>query len=64
MRRTRAAYHYAIRQIKKNNESIVRERVADALLKDSGRNFWKEIKRIRSNKACNSRIIDANYNNL
>jgi len=39
MTRARAAYHYAIRQLKKNNESIVRERVADALLKDGGRNF-------------------------
>ena len=32
MRRTRAAYHYAIRQVKKDEESIIRERVASALL--------------------------------
>ena len=40
MRRTRAAYHYAIRQVKKDEESIIQERVASALLCDGGRNFW------------------------
>ena len=30
MRRTRAAYHYAIRQLKKDGNSIVRERAAEA----------------------------------
>ena len=58
MRRTRAAYHYAIRRLKKDEESILRERVADGILSDGGRNFWSEIKRIRSNKASTSRIVD------
>ena len=58
MRRTRAAYHYAVRQLKKDESSIVRERVAEAILSDGGRNFWSEIKRIRSNKSSNSRIVD------
>jgi hypothetical protein len=48
VRRTRAAYH-AIRQVKKGEKSIIRERVASALLDDEGRNFWSEIKRIRCN---------------
>jgi len=43
----------------KNKESIDRERVSGALLKDSGRNFWQEIKRIRSNKTCTNRVIDS-----
>jgi hypothetical protein len=58
MRRTRAAYHYAIRQLKKDNESLMRERVAEAMLNDGGRNFWSEIKRIRSKKASTSRVVD------
>ena len=58
MRRTRAAYHYAIRQLKRDENSIIRERVAEAIINDGGRNFWSEIKRIRSNKSSNSRIVD------
>jgi len=58
MRRTRAAYHYAIRRLKKDEESIIRERIADAMLNDEGRNFWLEVKRLRSQKTSSSRIID------
>jgi hypothetical protein len=55
MRRTRAMYHYAVRQTKKEQDSIVRERTAVSMLNNCTRNFWSEIKRIRSNKAgvCN-----------
>jgi exonuclease III len=58
MRRTRAAYHYKIRQVKKSEESIIRERVADAFLSNSGRNFWREIKLIKRNKAGVSSSMD------
>ena len=34
------------------------ERVAAALLNDRGRNFWSEIKRIRSKKESISRSVD------
>jgi hypothetical protein len=44
MRRTRAAYHYAIRQVKRDEDNIVRERIAAALVDDPGRNLWAEIK--------------------
>ena len=44
MRRTKAAYHYAIRRLMKDEESIIRERIADAMLNDEGRNFWSEVK--------------------
>ena len=43
MRRTRAAHHYAIRQVKKDEDSIVRERVASALLNDGDRNFGPKL---------------------
>ena len=58
MRRTRAAYHYAIRRVKKDEDSIIRERVADAFLNDDNRNFWSEIKRIRRNKGGVSNSVD------
>ena len=37
---------------------MVWERVAEAILSNGGRNFWSEIKRIRSNKSSNNRIVD------
>ena len=58
MRRTRAAYHYAIRQARRDENNIVRERIAEALIKDPSRNFWQEIKKIRNNKAACSRVVD------
>ena len=34
MRRTRAAYHYAVRYIKKNNSDIVKQRFASAIVEN------------------------------
>ena len=51
MRRTRAAYHYAIRRIKKDEDNIIRERLANCIVENKQRTFWMEIKRIRSKKA-------------
>ena len=39
MRRTRAAYHYAIRKVKRNEENIISEKVADAMLNNNSRDF-------------------------
>lgn len=58
MRRTRAAYHYAIRAVKRDQDKIINERLAESILNNSSRNFWSEIKRIRSNKSGTSRIVD------
>jgi hypothetical protein len=58
MRRTRAAYHYAIRQLRRDENAIIRERMAEAMIKDPGRNFWAEVKKIRNCKQGNSRIVD------
>ena len=51
MRRTRAAYHYAVRAVKKDEDMITRQRFADAVLDADHRNFWSDIKRIRSSKS-------------
>jgi len=58
MRWTRAAYHYAIRQNRQEENAIIRDRIAVSLLEDGKRNFWQEIKRIRGNKAVSSRMVD------
>ena len=58
MRRTRAAYHYAIRRVKKDEESFIRDRIANNLLNNNERNFWTEIKRIRCNKTGTNGSID------
>jgi len=64
MRRTLAAYHYAIRRVKKDEDSIIRERLANCIVENKQRNFWMEIKRIRSKKSCVSRVIDGNTSDV
>jgi hypothetical protein len=58
LRRTRAANHYAIRKVKRDEDTIINERIADSILNNDARGFWSEIKGIRSNKAGTSRITD------
>lgn len=58
MRKTRASYHYAIRISKRNETCIIRERIAGSLLTNNLRDFWLEVKRIRSSRAPSSKIID------
>ena len=50
MRRTRASYHYAVRHVKRNKEQIIRNRIAQALIDNSNRILWSEIRKIRNNK--------------
>ena len=58
MRRTRASYHYAIRRVRRNERNILNERFADEMLVDNNRDFWSEVKWLRSNKTCPSNIVD------
>jgi len=58
MHRTRASYHYAVRQVKQNEELVVRERIANARMDDPSRNFWAEVKTIRHGNTGNSIIVD------
>jgi len=60
MRRKRAAYHYPIRRITKYEDNIIRERLANCIVESKQRNFWMEIKRMRSNKSCMRRIGNGN----
>jgi len=58
MRRTRAAYHYAIRHVRRNETEIIQERFARSVLQNSNRDFWSEVKRIKNAKKGVNGIID------
>ena len=58
MRRARAKYHHAIRQVRRDGDLIVKQRIADALVVNPNRDFWSEVNKIRGNKAGTSRIVD------
>ncbi len=44
-RQTRAKYHLAIKHIQQNEDKIRSEKMANALLDNDSRNFWKETKK-------------------
>ena len=46
IRHTRNQYHYLIRGIKKNGDLAVRRSLSNALLRDTSRDYWTEIKKI------------------
>lgn len=58
MRKTRAAYHYAIRRVKRDKQTLVRQRFADALLSDNSRDLWSEVKKISGKRAIPARVVD------
>ena len=48
-----------LRKIRKDEEeNIIHERIADPMLRNSSRDFWSEVKRLRDHKSCISRTID------
>ena len=54
----RTRYHWAIRYVKKNKESIILNKTAEQLSQKSFRNFWKFIKKYNGNVNVSSKIID------
>jgi len=60
MRRTRAAYHYAVRFIKQN---IVKQRFASAIVENRSRDFWCEVKKVRGGKGDIQRTVDGHTQN-
>jgi len=50
MRKTRAKYQYAVRQVRRKEAEIVNRRFASALTENKKRDFWHEAKRIRNSK--------------
>jgi len=58
MRRTRAAYHYAIRRIEREEDDIVKERFAATVTRDQNRDFWTEVQKIANKTAGTSATVD------
>ena len=44
--------------MKRDEDKIINERLAESILNNNSRNFWSEIKRIRTHKSGTSRIVD------
>ena len=58
MRRTRASYHHSIRQARRRKDEITKEHFAKSLIENKGRDFWKEVKKIRNSKVSGNYAID------
>jgi len=58
MCRTRALYHYAVRRVKQDEQVLVRQRFADALLNNYLRDLGPEVKRIHGKKAMPAGVMD------
>ena len=58
MRRTRASYHYAVRYVKKNNQDIIKDRFASAIIDNRNRDFWREAKKIGGNRSGTHSTVD------
>ena len=58
MRRTRAAYHYAIRRIERKEDDIVKERFAATITRDRNLDFWTEVRKIAGKTAGSSANVD------
>jgi len=58
MRKTRAKYHYAIREVRRKETDIVNLRFASAVTENRSRDFWREAKRIRNSKNKVSSVVD------
>jgi len=43
---------------RRDQDDIVRQRMADALINDPSRSFWTEVKRIRNNNSGTSLVVD------
>ena len=58
MRRTRAAYHYAVRNIKRNNADIIKQRFASAIVENRNRDFWHELRKVNGRARDTQKTID------
>ena len=54
----RYKYHWAIKQVKKNKDSIIRKRTAQQLTKKSFNDFYKTVKKLKGNNKMLATVID------
>ena len=58
MRRTRAAYHYAVRYVRRRETAIIQENFAKSIIGNRNRDFWSEVKKIKSSAKFVSNNVD------
>mgnify|MGYP006353052157 FL=1 len=58
MRRTRAAYHYAVRYTKNNSSDIIKRRFASAIVENRNRDFWRELKKVNGRTRDTQRTVE------
>ena len=46
MRRSKASYHYSMRQVKKDENAIIKQQVLESFIRNPRRDFWAEFKKI------------------
>ena len=56
--RARAEYHYAIRYVKKQSETMQANKLAESLLNNRTNNVWCDIKRIKGSSKPKSVMVD------
>ena len=56
MRRTRAAYHAAVKRVKRNEKDITRK--AESLASHNTRDFWSKVKKITGSKKGCANVVD------
>lgn len=58
MRSTRAIYHRAIKKVRADESSIRKERLAECVLNNHSRDFWKEIKQLNHVSSSGAVAVD------
>ena len=57
-RRTRAQYHYAVKQIKSNQNRLKSEKMALAISNNDTRNLWTEVRKMKGNTRKMPTVVD------
>lgn len=57
-RRTRAAYHYAVRKVKNNKERVAADKLATKMQGKDSREFWKEVSKINKGNSLLPNTMD------
>ena len=58
MRRTRAAYHYAVRYVRRSETAIVKENFAKSITGNHNRDFWFEVMKVKGSAEHVSNTVD------
>ena len=58
MRRTRAAYHYAVRNVRRREAAIIQENFSKSVLENRTRDFWSEVRKLKNSSKYLSNNID------